>query len=158
MSANKIGVPMNPLSPLFWYRISHLLWRFRVPLLPRLITLAMRFGFAAYIPHSATIGKGVVLGYNGLCIVIHGRTVIGDGSHIDQQVTIGGTSKKYEVPVLGKNVYVGAGAKILGPITIGDDVVIGANAVVVTSIPSNSLAVGVPARVIKSGIHMSDYV
>jgi serine O-acetyltransferase len=69
-----------------------------------------------------------------------------------------GHSFKYGVPFLGKNVYVGAGAKILGPIAIGDDVVIGANAVVVTSIPSNSLAVGVPARVIKSGIQKSDYV
>lgn len=146
------------MSPMFWYRISHFLWRCHVPLLPKMITMAIRFGFAAYIPHSATIGKGVVLGYNGLCIVIHGRTVIGDGSHIDQQVTIGGTSKKVEVPVLGKNVYVGAGAKILGPVTIGDDVVIGANAVVVTSIPSHSLAVGVPAKVIKSGIRKSDYI
>jgi serine O-acetyltransferase len=90
--------------------------------------------------------------------VIHGRAVIGEGCHIDQNVTIGGTSKKYNVPMLGKNVYVGAGAKILGPIKIGDDVVIGANAVVLRDIPAQSLVVGVPARVIKSGIRKANYV
>jgi serine O-acetyltransferase len=122
------------------------------------MTLFIRQFFACYIPYSASLGKNIILGYGGLGVVIHGRAVIGNDCHIDQNVTIGGTSKKYEVPVLGDNVYVGAGAKILGPITIGDNVVIGANAVVVNDIPSNSLAVGVPAKIIKSGIKKSDYV
>lgn len=149
---------MSILSPLFGYHIAHRLWKRRIPFVPKLVTLFTRLLFSAYIPHTATIGKNVVLGYGGLGIVVHGRAVIGDGCHIDQNVTIDGTSRKYEVPVLGKNVYVGAGAKILGPVTIGDDVVIGANAVAVSDIPSNSLVVGVPAKVIKSGIKKSDYV
>lgn len=91
-------------------------------------------------------------------VVIHERTIIGDDCHIDQNVTIGGTSKLYDVPKLGNKVYVGAGAKIIGPITVGDNVVIGANAVVTKDIPSGSLVVGVPGRIIKSGIKKSDYV
>jgi len=78
--------------------------------------------------------------------------------HIDQNVTIGGTSKKVEVPILGNHVYVGAGAKILGPIKIGDNVVIGANAVVVKDIPDGSLVVGIRAKVIKTNILKSEYV
>ncbi|MBM9531588.1 serine acetyltransferase [Desulfoprunum benzoelyticum] len=140
------------------YRIGHWLEQRNVPLLPILITYFVRLFFSCYLPSSATLGKHVVLGYGGLGVVIHGRVVIGDGCHIDQNVTIGGTSKKYNVPTLGKNIYVGAGAKVLGPITIGDDVVIGANAVVVTDVPPNSLVVGIPAKVRKTGIKKSDYV
>jgi len=104
------------------------------------------------------VGKKLQLGYGGLGVVIHGRCRIGDNCHIDQNVTLGGTSKKLDVPILGNNVYIGSGAKIIGPITIGNDVVIGANAVVVKDIPSCSLVVGIPGKVIKSGIKMSDYV
>lgn len=130
----------------------------RVPLLPSVITMLMRFIYSIYLPCQSKIGKRIVLGYWGLGIVIHNRCVIGDDCHIDQNVTLGGTSKKREVPILGDRVYVGAGAKILGPVTIGNDVVIGANAVVLNDIPSNSVAVGVPAKVIKTGIVKSDYV
>ncbi|HIF9354877.1 TPA: serine O-acetyltransferase [Photobacterium damselae] len=98
------------------------------------------------------------MGYGGLCVVLHDRVIIGDDCHIDQGVTIGGTSKKVGVPVIGNHVYFGAGCKVLGPVTIGDNVVIGANAVVINDIPSNSLVVGVPAKVIKSNILKKDYV
>lgn len=141
-----------------WYYFSHYLYQNKIPLLPQLISYLIRFIFAAWIPHTASIGKGTIFGYGGLGIVIHGRAVLGEDCHVDQNVTIGGTSKKREVPNIGNHVYFGAGAKILGPIKIGNNVVIGANAVVITDIPDGSLVVGVPAKIVKSGIRMQDYV
>ena len=70
---------------------------------------------------------------------------------------MGGTSHKYNVPIIGDNVYIGAGAVILGEVTVGDNVVIGANAVVTKDVPSNSIAAGVPAKIIKENINISDY-
>ena len=92
------------------------------------------------------------LGHGGNGIVIHPLARIGRHVVIGQQVTVGGTGIGQAKPVIGDHVYIGAGAKILGPITIGNSVVIGANAVVVKSIPSNCVAVGVPARLIKEGV------
>lgn len=146
------------MNPIALYRIGHWLSEHGIPVLPKVITYVIRLIFACYLPCTARLGKAVVLGYGGLGVVIHGRAVLGDRCHIDQGVTIGGTSKKYEVPVLGHDVYVGAGAKILGPVTIGDNVVIGANAVVVHDLPSNCVAVGIPAKVIKRGVKKQDYV
>lgn len=81
-------------------------------------------------------------------MVIHKRCIIGKNCHIAQNVTLGGTSNIYEVPVLGDNVSVGAGANIIGPVHVGNNVVIGAGAVVLKDVPDNCVAVGVPARVI----------
>jgi len=145
-------------SPYYYYKIANFLYRKNVPFVPRAITLFIRIVFTCYLPHRAQIDGLLVLGYGGMSVVIHDRVVIGKNCHIDQCVTIGGTSKKIEVPVLGDNVYVGAGAKIIGPVIIGDNVVIGANAVVLRDIPNNCLAVGMPAKVIKHGIEKSDYV
>jgi serine O-acetyltransferase len=141
-----------------WYCAPNFLYRKKMPFLPMVISYLIRLVFSAWIPHTALIGRGTVFGYGGLGIVIHNRAVIGEFCHIDQNVTIGGSSKKYEVPVIGDYVYIGAGAKILGPIKIGNNVVIGANAVVVKDIPDGCLAVGVPARIVKHGILMKDYV
>lgn len=102
------------------------------------------------MPYQAQIGKGTILGYQALGMVIHKRCVIGEKCHISQNVTIGGTSGLYEVPVLGDNVQVGVGAVIIGPIHIGNNVIIGANSVVKKDIPANSVAVGAPAKVIKT--------
>jgi len=110
------------------------------------------------LPYTLNLGKNLILGYGGLGVVIHSRAKIGDNCHIDQNVTIGGTSKKNGVPQIGNDVYIGAGAVVLGPISIGNNVVIGANAVVVKDIPDNCLVVGVPAKVIKRDILKSDYV
>lgn len=141
-----------------WYYLSHFLHRNKIPLLPKFISYMIRFIFSAWVPCSATIGRGTVLGYGGLGIVIHSRAVIGEFCHIDQNVTIGGTSKKFEVPTIGNHVYIGAGAKILGPIKIGSNVVIGANFVVVKDMPDGCLVAGIPARILKNGILMRDYV
>lgn len=145
-------------NPYSYYRLSNYLYQKGIPVIPKAITYLLRLVFSCYIPASANIGKGLILGYGGLSVVLHDRCVIGKHCHIDQSVTIGGTSKKVDVPVLGDFVYVGAGAKILGPVKIGNNVVIGANAVVIQDIPDNSLAVGVPARVIRNSILKSEYV
>ena len=144
------------MNPVFLQRLSF--FTRRVPVLPKIITLFIRLVFSCYLPYKLKLGKNFILGYGGLGVIIHERTIIGNDVHIDQNVTVGGTSKKHDVPKLGNSVYVGAGAKIIGPITIGDNVVIGANAVVVNDIPSGSLVVGIPGKVIKSNISKNDYV
>ena len=144
------------MNPVFLQRLSHLIKG--IPILPKLITLIIRFVYGCYLPYELKLGKKFVLGYGGLGDVVHERSKIGDDCHVDQGVTIGGTSKKYGVPELGNHIYIGAGAKILGPIKIGDNVVIGANAVVVSDVPSGSLVVGVPAKVVKTNVLKSVYV
>lgn len=101
------------------------------------------------LPHTARIGRRVVFEHQH-GIVVHGRTVIGDDCIIRQGVTLGLRSmdRLDDAPVLGRGVNVGAGAKILGAIQVGDGAQIGANAVVLDDVPRHSLAVGVPARVV----------
>jgi serine O-acetyltransferase len=143
------------LNPIWFYRTAHYLHRQHVPLVPRLMDYCIRVLFACWLPHTAALGRRVVLGYGGLGIVIHGESRVGDDVHIDQGVTIGGNATELGVPTIGNGVYIGAGAKILGPVVIGNETVIGANAVVVTDIPARCVAVGVPARVIKKDINLS---
>jgi serine O-acetyltransferase len=95
----------------------------------------------------ATLGSGLMLPHpNG--VVIHGEARIGDDCMIMQQVTVGMIDEG-EVPVIGNRVYIGAGAKIIGKLKVGDGARIGANAVVVNDVPSNATAVGIPARIIR---------
>ncbi len=101
------------------------------------------------IKTGAKIGRGLYIGhFTG--IFIHSDVVMGENCSISQGVTIGlgGKDKTYGVPTVGKNVYFGAGAKVLGKFTIGDGAAVGANAVVLTSVPAGATAVGVPARII----------
>ena len=100
------------------------------------------------LPASAKIGQGFYIGHFGT-IILHTHTVMGVGCSIGQGVTIGtkGHGSK-GVPVIGDNVAIHAGAKVLGPIRVGNNVAIGANAVVLNDVPSDSIAVGVPARVL----------
>lgn len=133
------------------YRLSHWLYKLGVPLLPHLIYVFNRLVFSAVIPPSVCIGRNVVLGYQGLCIVIHRRVVIGDNVVISPGVTIGGRSELMDVPVIESDVLIGAGAKILGPVRIGRGAKIGANAVVLQDVPPGAVAVGIPARLIRRG-------
>lgn len=98
------------------------------------------------VPASARIGPGFYIGHFD-AIIVHPDTVMGNECSIGQGVTIGTQGQgKGGVPKLGDRVYVGAGAKVLGGITLGDDVSVGANAVVVKDVPSNNVALGVPAK------------
>lgn len=108
--------------------------------------------FGIYIGVNANIGKRFVIEHFGQ-IIIHGETVIGDDCMVRQGVTIGNRQieNPLEAPFIGSHVSIGAGAKLLGKITVGDNVDVGANAVVIKDVPSNHIAVGVPAKNIPKG-------
>ncbi|MGC4097161.1 MAG: serine O-acetyltransferase [Nitrospira sp.] len=146
------------LNPIWLYRVAHYLYCRHLPVLPRVIDYSVRVIFACWLPHTAALGKRIVLGYGGLGVVIHGDARLGDDVHIDQCVTIGGNAREHGVPIIGNGVYIGAGAKVLGPVVIGDHAVIGANAVVVTDIPQNCVAVGVPARVVRRDVDPESFL
>lgn len=134
-----------------WYRAERGLYLKGVPVIPQLIKGLIRILWSAVVPYQCEIGEGTCIAYQGCGTVIHKQAKIGSHCHIGQNVTIGGTSGLEGVPVIGDRVFIGAGATVLGPIEIGDEVTIGAGAVVTKSIPANSVAVGVPARVVKTG-------
>lgn len=137
------------LNAIHIYRIASWLRKYHVPLLPNICTLLIFLLYNSKVPASAKIGKGTKLGYGGIGVVIHDRTVIGEHVMIGPNVTIGGRSGHYEVPVIGDHVDISTGAKVLGPIKIGNHVVIGANAVVIKDVPDNAVVAGVPARIIR---------
>jgi serine O-acetyltransferase len=114
----------------------------------RALFRVVRNVYGIEIPESARIGRRVVFEHQH-GIVLHGRSVVGDDCILRQGVTLGLRSieRKDEAPVLGRGVDVGAGAKILGRVRVGDGAAIGANAVVLEDVPPGTLAVGVPARI-----------
>lgn len=132
------------------YRLSHWLSSHHVPFLPRVISQVARVLTGIEIHPAAIIGKGFFIDH-GMGVVIGETAEIGDYVTLFQGVTLGGTGKERgkRHPTLGNHVVVGAGAKILGGIRIGDNVKVGANSVVLKSVPANSTVTGVPARVIK---------
>jgi serine O-acetyltransferase len=143
---------------LTFYRISNWFSVRKLRKLSRIIDGFNYFFFNSYIPGSAKIGRGTILAYGGIGIVIHNRAVVGENCIIGQGITIGGRSKIHEVPVIGDEVYLGAGCRIIGPISIGDNVIIGPNSVVVNDVEEGSVVVGVPGRVIRSNIVMRDNI
>ncbi len=130
------------------YKLSNTLYRWKIPFLPKAIYYFMRLAFATSIPYSATIGKNAYFNNWGMNIVIHPRALIGENCLVGHNVTIGELSQHDEVPVLGDNVGIGVGARIIGPVRIGDYAKIGANAVVIHDVPAHATVVGVPARII----------
>jgi len=110
----------------------------------------IRNHYGIELPYSTTLGRRVVIEHQH-GIVIHGYTAIGDDCIIRHGVTIGNRymDRPLDTPKLGCRVNIGAGAKLLGAITIGDDVNVGANSVVLCSVPSNETVAGIPAKVIK---------
>lgn len=129
------------------YRLAHCLWRRGHRLLARVLSSATRFATGVDIHPAARLGPRLFIDHaNG--VVIGATTVMGADCVLFHQVTLGGVSmtpgKRH--PTLGNGVMVGAGAKILGPITIGDGAKIAANAVVVKDVPAGCVAIGVPAK------------
>ncbi|HWB00503.1 MAG TPA: serine acetyltransferase [Pirellulales bacterium] len=122
----------------------------RAPLsmLYRFLFRRIRNRYGIELPYSAQLGRRVIVEHQS-CIVVHGDCVIGDDCIIRQGCTLGNRTlgAPFDAPVLGKQVNVGAGAKLLGAVRIGDGANIGANAVVLADVPAGATAVGIPARV-----------
>ncbi|HNV85686.1 MAG TPA: serine O-acetyltransferase [Candidatus Omnitrophota bacterium] len=132
------------------HRISHSIYKLRIPLLPRLLSHLARFFTGVEIHPGATIGSGFFIDH-GMGVVIGETAEIGSNVTLYQGVTLGGTGKEKgkRHPTVGNNVVVGAHATVLGNIRIGNNVKIGAGSVVVTSVPDNCTVVGVPAEVVR---------
>ena len=135
---------------LFFYRIANKLSKWKIPFIPRLISQIARFLTGIEIHPKATIGEKFFIDH-GMGVVIGETTIIGDNVLIYQGVTLGGTGKDEgkRHPTIGDRVTIGAGAKILGNITIGSDSNIGAGSVVIDDVPEHSTVVGVPGHVAK---------
>lgn len=138
---------------LLLHRIAHKLWVWKVPVIPRLISAFSRFMTGIDIHPGATIGKRFFIDH-GMGVVIGETTEIGDDVLLYQGVTLGGTSSKPEKrhPTLGRGVVVGAGAKVLGNITMGNYSKIGAGSVVVNDVPDHATVVGIPGKIVMQKI------
>lgn len=134
---------------LLLYRFAHKLWIWKIPVLPRIISTIARFLTGIDIHPGAKIGRRFFIDH-GMGVVIGETTEIADDVLLYQGVTLGGTSSKPEKrhPTLGRGVVVGAGAKVLGNITIGSHSKIGAGSVVVDNVPEHATVVGIPGRVV----------
>jgi len=157
------------LHAIVMHRINHFLWKLKIPLLPRALSQLARFLTGVEIHPGATIGRGLFIDH-GMGVVVGETSVIGDNVTLFQGVTLGGTGKGAgkRHPTIGNNVVIGAGAKVLGNISVGDSSYIGANAVILRDVPANATVVGVPGHVTKQDgkkidltldhIHVSDPV
>ena len=131
---------------MIFYRIAHGLYKIKLFFLARLISQLGRFFTGIEIHPGAKIGKGLFIDH-GMGVVIGETAEIGDNVTIYHGVTLGGTGKDKgkRHPTIGNDVIIGCGAKILGPISIGDGAKIGANSVVLKNVPKGKTAVGIPA-------------
>jgi serine O-acetyltransferase len=148
-----LGFLEVPLYASFWallvYRIAHLLHAFRIPFVPRLLSQVARFLTGIEIHPGARIGPGLFIDH-GMGVVIGETAVIGRDVTLFHGVTLGGVDDRpgRRHPWVGEGVVVGAGAKVIGALCIGDGARIGAQSVVLTNVPPGATAVGVPARVL----------
>ena len=137
------------ITALFWHFFAHRLYKAGWPTLARRVALHSRHVTGIEIHPGATIGRGLFIDH-GMGVVIGETAIIGDRVTIYQGATIGATGNEKTFkrhPTIGSDVIIGSGAKVLGPVTIGDNVKVGANSVVLQDVPSNSTAVGIPAQI-----------
>lgn len=134
---------------LIWYRAAHCFYNHKMFFIARLISQTSRFFTGIEIHPGAKIGKGLFIDH-GMGVVIGETAEIGDNVVMYHGSTLGGTGKDKgkRHPTIGNNVMIGSGAKVLGPIKVGDGCKIGANAVVLKDLPANVTAVGIPAKVV----------
>jgi serine O-acetyltransferase len=135
------------LHAVMWHTFSHALWRRRLRLLARFSSHLARWFTGIEIHPAAKVGRRLVIDH-GMGVVIGETAEIGDDCYFYHQVTLGvaRTMGGKRHPTIGNNVIIGAGAKVLGPISVGDNARIGSNAVVVEPVPSDTTVVGIPAR------------
>jgi serine O-acetyltransferase len=146
----EVALTYSGFHALLFYRVAHWLWKKGIPFVPRALSQLARFLTGIEIHPGAAIGSGLFIDH-GMGVVIGETTEIGDNVTLFQGVTLGGTGKQRgkRHPTLGSHVVVGAGAKVLGPITVGDYVKIGANSVVLQDVPDHSTVVGIPGRIVR---------
>ncbi|MBQ9115661.1 MAG: serine O-acetyltransferase [Clostridia bacterium] len=151
-STAEIMLTYSGLHAVLVYRVSHKLYEGGHFMSARMLSQTARFFTGIEIHPGATIGKGLFIDH-GSGVVIGETAELGDNCTLYQGVTLGGTGKDTgkRHPTLGNNVLVGSGAKVLGPFTVGDNSKVAANAVVLKEVPANCTAVGIPARIVKSG-------
>ena len=132
------------------YRLTHFLWRYKLRWFARFISTLARWITGIEIHPGAVIGRRFFIDH-GMGVVIGETAIIGDDCMLYHGVTLGGTTwdKVKRHPTLKNGVVIGAGAKILGPITLGDNVRVGSNSVVVRSIDDNETVVGIPGRIVR---------
>ncbi len=149
-SSLEVVLSYSGFHAIVFHRLNHLLWNAGIPFLPRFFSQLAKIITGIEIHPGAKIGRGFFIDH-GMGVVVGETTEIGENCLLYQGVTLGGTGKEKgkRHPTLGSNIVVGAGAKVLGAISISDNVKIGANSVVLHSVPENSIVVGVPGRVIK---------
>jgi len=141
---------LSGLHAVWWYRVTHWLWKRRLPFVARLVSQIARWWTLIEIHPGARIGERLFIDH-GAGVVIGETAIIGDDCLFYHGVTLGGQGDvrgDRRHPQVGNRVIIGAGAIILGPITIGDDALIGAGAVVVADVPAGRTAVGVPAKIL----------
>jgi Serine acetyltransferase len=136
---------------LICYRISHFLWKHKIPLIPLILTRIIQILYGIDIDWRSKISGGCLI-VHGVGLVIGNGVVIGKNAKIYHGVTLGIKDNGRQddgFPIVGQNVLIGSGAKILGNVKIGDNVKIGANSVVLHDVPDNCTVMGIPANVIK---------
>jgi len=146
------------LHAIWAHRLAHAFHRRGMPTLARWISQVSRFFTGIEIHPGATIGRGLFIDH-GMGVVIGETCEIGENVVIYQGVTLGGTGKERgkRHPTIGNNVVISSGAKVLGSFTVGDNVNIGANSVVLSEVPDNSTVVGIPGRIVKrNGVRVKD--
>ncbi len=138
------------VQAVIFYRLTHLLWRYKLRWLARFISTFARWITGIEIHPGAVIGRRFFIDH-GMGVVIGETAIIGDDCMLYHGVTLGGTTwdKVKRHPTLKDGVVIGAGAKILGPITLGNNVRVGSNSVVVRSIDDNETVVGIPGRIVQ---------
>ncbi len=135
------------LHAVVWHKLSHALWRARLYLIARFSSHLARWATGIEIHPAAKIGRRLVIDH-GMGVVIGETAEIGDDCYLYHQVTLGvaRTQGGKRHPTIGNNVIIGAGAKVLGPINVGDNARVGSNAVVLDPVPPDVTVVGIPAR------------
>ena len=138
------------VQAVIFYRLTHFLWRYKLRWLARFISTLARWVTGIEIHPGAVIGRRFFIDH-GMGVVIGETTIIGDDCMLYHGVTLGGTTwdKVKRHPTLKNGVVIGAGAKILGPVTLGNNVRVGSNSVVVRSIDDNETVVGIPGRIVR---------
>lgn len=131
------------------YAAERWLYLHHFRMIPKIIKIFIRIIFNATIPYTCEIGRGSIFPHGGSGVVLHEHCVIGSDCRIQANVVIGGRNGLPGAPKIGNNVLIVAGAVLLGDISIGEHAQIGANAVVTHDVPAYTVAVGVPARVVK---------